>query len=162
LKAYKVFEAQRFERGADPMDSMKIGDVQGRLLKIRRTEAIEAIEEVLNTYGGDGPFFYEEDDAGFKIAIYQDTPIQSRFKIEGGGNEIRYYIEYAYGKQKGEEAFFAGWEQEDIDGKWKDRQWTSKLPGSGNNIETIEQAKQILIDYIKDNNKPLEGSLNTQ
>jgi hypothetical protein len=158
LKALKVFEKLEFERGIDPKDSMRIGDVQGRLLKARRAEALEAMEEILNTYGGDGPFLFDEDtpnglnpDSGFKIGIYQEGPIQSRFKIVGGGNEIRYYIEYAYGKLKGEEAFFAGWEQEDTDGKWKDRQWTSKLPGTGESIKTIEQAKQILIDYIKTN-----------
>jgi hypothetical protein len=41
---------------------MKIGDVQGRLLKARRAEASEAMEEILNTSGGDGPFFYEDDE----------------------------------------------------------------------------------------------------
>jgi len=151
LKAFKVFETQRFERGIDPMDSMKIGDVQGRLLKIRKAETTQAMEEILDTYGGDGPFFYDEDEAGFKIAIYQEGPIQSKYQIVGGGNEVRYFIEYAYGKKLGEDTFFVGWEQEDENGKWWDRQWTSKLPGTGKSIKTLDQAKQILINYIQKN-----------
>lgn len=136
------------------MDSMKLGDVQGRLLKIRRAEAIQAMEEILDTYGGDGPFFMDEDDNGFKIFIYRDEPIQSRYQLKGGNPEIRYYIEY----NAETEVFFVGWEQEDSDGKWKDRQWTSKIPfgkinimKSVGDIKTTEQAKHIMIEYIRDN-----------
>ena len=60
MKAFKVFETQNFERGADPMDSMKLGDVKGRLLEKYRKEAIQAMEEVIDTYGGDGPYFIGE------------------------------------------------------------------------------------------------------
>lgn len=162
MKAFKVFETQNFERGIDPKDSMKLGDVMGRLLKIRRAEATQAMEEILNTYGGDGPFFFDKDDdeTGFKIGIYQDTPIQSRYSL--GGNEVRYYIEFNVTT----EAFFVGWEQEDKDGRWKDRQWTSKIPfsieglsRSSGDIKTTDEAKQILINYIQ-GNKPLKGTLN--
>lgn len=155
MKAFKVFETQQFERGIDPKDSMKLGDVLGRLLKIRRAEAIQAMEEILNTHGGDGPFFFDKDDdeTGFKIAIYQDTPIQSRFSL--GGNEVRYFIEFNVTT----ESFFVGWEQEDKDGKWKERQWTSKISAFGGDIKTTDQAKQTLIDYIQ-SNKPLKGTLN--
>lgn len=155
MKAFKVFETQEFERGIDPMDSMKLGDVRGRLLKIRKTETVQAMEEILNTYGGDGPFFYDEDEGGFKIGIYLDTPNYSKFKIYKDG-ETRYYMEYAYGMKLGEESFFVGWEQEDTDEKWKDRQWTSKIPGTGEGIKTTEKAKEILIDYIVTNSKRSE------
>ena len=149
MRAFKVFETQKFERGIDPKDSMSIGDVSGRLMKKYREEAIQAMEEILDTYGGDGPFFLDKhlDDTGFKIAIYRDEPIQSKYQIQGANPEIRYYMDYNIET----EAFFVGWEQEDVDGKWRDRQWTSKLTGTGNNIETIEQAKHILIDYIQGN-----------
>lgn len=156
MKAFKVFETQQFERGIDPKDSMKLGDVKGRLEKKTREEATQAIDEILEIYGGDGPYFIEntrgeKEDPGFKIALYQDGPVQSRFKIND--NEVRYYIEY----NTEDEKLFVGWEQYDIDGKWRDRQWTSKIPfapGEGigeSEIKTIKQAKQILIDYIKSN-----------
>jgi hypothetical protein len=153
LKAFKVFETQHFERGIDPRDSMKIGDVKGRLLKKRTEEATQAIDEILDTYGGDGPYFIDTDKEipGFKIALYQDEPIQSQFKISD--SEVRYYIEY----NAETEALFVGWEQYDKDGKWKDRQWTSKIPFAPgervgeSDIKTIKQAKQILINYIKSN-----------
>lgn len=181
MKAFKVFETQNFERGADPKDSMKLGDVKGRLLEKYRKEAIQAMEEVIDTYGGYGPFFPDNtidkdanrikitpEDTGFKIAIYQNTPIQSKWKISDSG--VRYYIEYnaeARAFHADTRALFVGWEQEDKDGKWRDRQWTGVIPytiegitrKSGNNIETINEAKLILIDYIK-SNKPLEGPLN--
>jgi hypothetical protein len=156
LKALKVFETQHFERGANPKDAMSIGDVKGRLLKIRKEEATKAIDEILDTYGGDGPFFIDadEDILGFKIALYQDDPIQSRFKIND--SEVRYYIEY----NAETKALFVGWEQYDKDGKWKDRQWTSKIPfaidniiRSSGDIETVDEAKQILIEYIKSNKR---------
>jgi hypothetical protein len=160
LKAFKVFERINFERGSDPKDSMSLGDVKGRLLEKTKKEATQAMEYVLDTYGGDGPFYYDEDPTGFKIAIYQDTPIVSRLKL--GGDEVRYFIEYNVDTKQ----FFVGWEQEDVDGKWKARQWTSVIPFSiegisrrNGDIETIEEAKLILIDYIK-SNKPLTGTLN--
>jgi hypothetical protein len=177
LKAFKVFETQNFERGADPKDSMKLGDVKGRLLKKYRKEAIQAIEEVVNTYGGDGPYFIDKEEeneiklsstpSGFKIALYREDPIQSRFKISE--DKVRYYIEYnaeARAFHADTRALFVGWEQFDIDGKWRDRQWTGVIPyriegmiRTSGDIETIEEAKLILIDYIQ-SNKPLEGPIN--
>lgn len=149
MKAYKVFETQNFERGIDPKDSMEIGDVTGRLLKIRRAEAIQAMEEVLKEHGGSGPFFLDQDDdeTGFKIAILRNDPIFSKFKINDF--EARYYIEF----NVTEENFFVGWEQEKATGKWMDRQWTSKVqygPDKGD-IKTIEQAKQELVNFINGN-----------
>ena len=145
MKALKVFETQNFERGIDPKDSMSIGDVQGRLLKKRRAEATQCMEEILDTYGGDGPFFFNkhDDDTGFKIGIYQNGPVNSKLKFND--NEVRYYIEFSLGREN----FFVGWEQENEKGKWFDRQWESSL--SGKPIETIWQAKQVLINYIVDN-----------
>lgn len=161
MKAFKVFETQNFERGGDPMDTLKLGDVQGRLLKIRRAEAIQAMEEILEAYGGDGPFFYNkgdgDDETGFKIGIIQDDPIYSRFKLDDGGNDIRYYIEF----NVTEENFYVGWEQENKYGRWMERQWTSKVPFNKINkfkslgdIQTTEIAKQILIEFIQDNRNP--------
>lgn len=145
MKALKVFEIQNFERGIDPKDSMSIGDVQGRLLKKRRVEATQCMEEILDTYGGDGPHFYNKgDDAtGFKIGIYQDGPINSPHKINDV--EARYYIEFSLGR----EVFFAGWEQENEKGHWIDRQWESSIAGKP--IENIWEAKQVLINYIVTN-----------
>ena len=160
MKAFKVFERINFERGSDPRDSMSLGDVKGRLLKKVKEEATQALEEVLDTLGGDGPFYYDEDPTGIKIAIYQDTPIDSKLKL--GTNEARYFIEFNVDTEQ----FFVGWEQEDVDGKWKARQWTSVIPfriegivRANGDIKTIEEAKYILIDYIK-NNQPLKGPLN--
>jgi hypothetical protein len=158
LKAFKVFEVQNFERGVDPMDSMKLGDVKGRLLEKYKKETFQTMVEIINTYGGEGPYFITEDIGlsqrdGFKIVFYQYDPIQSRFKISE--DRVRYYIEY----NNETERFFVGWEQFDIDGKWRDRQWTGTIPFSNKNIQSIIEAKHILIDYIK-SNKPIEGTLN--
>ena len=154
MKAFKVFETQNFERGTDPRDAMSIGDVIGRRLEIRKKEATQAIDEILEIYGGDGPYFIEDtrgnkDSPGFKIALYQEGPFKSSFKIND--DEVRYYIEYNAEDDK----LFVGWEQWDIDKRWRDRQWTSKLLfiSEPRDIKTIEKAKQTLIHYIE-SNKP--------
>ncbi len=147
MKAIKVFENIRFERGADPMDSMSIGRVKARTIEKRSFEATDLMKELQKKYGGE-IFFIELDENGFKIVLAKD---KERVFIEYNYEKpIPPRMHPAWGNDK--ESFLIGYEELSNEGRWRDIRWTSVIPGGGKKIENWEEVKDGLESYIKDNN----------
>ena len=143
MKALKVFENIRFERGADPMDSMSIGRVKARTIEKRSFEATDLMKELQKKYGGE-IFFIELDENGFKIVLAKD---KERVFIEYNYEKpIPHRMHPAWGNDK--ESFLIGYDELTNEGI----RGTSVIPGGGKKIENWEEVKDGLESYIKDNN----------
>ena len=147
MKALKVFENIHFERGSAPMDSMSIGRVKARAIQKRSFEAVDLMKELQKKYGGD-IFFMELDEHGFKIILAKEK--QRIFVEYNYERPVPPKMNPAWGDKK--ESFIIGYEEFTNEGRWRDIRWTSQIPGGSKKIETWEEVKSGLEDYIKDNN----------
>ena len=147
MKALKVIENIHIERGSAPMDSMSIGRVKARAIQKRSFEAVDLMKELQKKYGGD-IFFMELDEHGFKIILSKEK--QRIFVEYNYERPVPPKMNPAWGDKK--ESFIIGYEEFTNEGRWRDIRWTSQIPGGGKKIETWEEVKSGLEDYIKDNN----------